>query len=878
MSHESPSAPPPPPPPPPRASGTDLPTPPPPRPPAPPPRPPTPPAPRVVPLSQRAKLGIGAALLLAVFAFAGIWWLADRASRPPTEAILALLNREAGAAKVQFDRLESTVATKSPTRVELEVKAIGQTPQALYTQLDIGQHLRANYGYDSVAVARALATLSGGDGERLREWAKLGATPPSPAGLTLLKETTPASASLAYSGRIIARKIGDEWRMDLARGAFDAGAIEGAPRSAFPPDALVEGDAATRDRVRSMVKTSTEFAARAEAAGREFAQRLADERRARTRHMLQALKPGSLFTGTVRARHGSDAAALYLEITAQNETSRTLGALLRNDSGGADARPFQGEWRVDEAQGTVALRLGTRANQAISDAGPLVGVFDSWNIDFELSENSELRGQSSSSSYEFSRVPDTEAAAVRAEMTRGHSELLAAVAAGRVYLGHATHRRTGESERLLMRIAKQEPKTGAFSGDFQSLGRAHLTRAFTGLVIGNKYRANGTPVRLAAKPTRGDGHSFLTERWAQDATLQLKDDELVGQTDDYALVFTPATPAELAEIQARRQQAAAEFFNVFRTGATYDGVAQSEGGTSERVRIRIQKIDEVERSAVFVLESRDQPGVFCRFAGGYSVEEKTLVGTSNDSRVHSSRQLPFFRTKHSFTLRVATDGDDIVGRLNDDPGWRIIWPRLTGAGFHASAAAASDPNNPPELTAFPRVPEADGAYLFAQDKWVPLPRNNGRVTYGAAQVVGNVLGVLGALSGANATPDERTGDKLADLTFDGKEPVPSTSARPIVILFRGRTAQYSAADLNKYPTLADYPAVEMAALRGANDGRRQVDLLRIVPGIAGFREARVAALLEKVSPTLHLLTTTGRLAPGRYAVSAGQVAFELQID
>lgn len=816
---------------------------------------------------------------MLVAALVGALWLADRGSRPSEPEIAAFLNREVGRERAEFDSVDYKVIAKEPGSARLEIEARGIARETLYRPADLASWLRRQ-NFDPAAFATAQALVASNDGPSLREWAGLPPTPPDPTKLTVLRPAVTKGQTVRFAGTIDAHKQDGSWTITLRGGRFTENTPDGRPRTDFA-EAYVEGDAADEQKLTQAIAAAREFASRVSAAAQQYAPKLAEARRARLERLIGAIAPGSLFTGVARSRRDSTAVVLYLEVTARSDNPRTVTAALRNDSGGSEYRGFLGDWQADEQTGRIKLRLTTRSNQQVNGAGPLLADYSSWTIEGELAADGTFTARSEALDYEFQHVPAENAERVRGEMLQGLRQLHAAVASDRIYLGTITDRRSGVAAAALLRFNKLEPKTSAFAGTFQSLARTNWFRHFTGLAIGNKYRADNRPLRLEiARGTQGAGEFFGTT-YNTEASFTLEGEELHGSSNEHAFVFKPATPAELAQIEQARQQAAGAFFATFRNGAAYDGTARNREGFVGRLRLRVQKIDDLDRTATLIIESRDQPGLYSRFTGAYAVEDGTIVATSGEGRINKSgvRKVPFLTHDSTYRVRFIKREGRIDGIIEDGPyanGWTLEFPLPANLPPAASSPANTASDAPAALAAYPAVPAADGAYLLVNGQWMKLPRNNGRVTYGASQVVGGILGGLGALAGKPT--DERAADKLADLTFDGNEPVPRTPRSSIVIVYRGTVSKPPPALLEKYPDLASYPAVEVAPLRSGSNGRRQVDLLRVVPGIAGFRENRVACTLDEVSSSLYLLTATAELSPGRYALSAGTSPFEFEVE
>jgi hypothetical protein len=176
----------------------------------------------------------------------------------------------------------------------------------------------------------------------------------------------------------------------------------------------------------------------------------------------------------------------------------------------------------------------------------------------------------------------------------------------------------------------------------------------------------------------------------------------------------------------------------------------------------------------------------------------------------------------------------------------------------------------------PAYPQSNGTYLWINSTWVSLPHNNGHVTYPAAQLIRAEGGAQNALSGnVQGGSIETRPDKLAELTFDGVEPIPSTDGGRVRIAYIGKIDPPTPNLATKYPELLDYPSMEMAPTIRGSTGSRSANLYRIVPGLAGFRDTRVPAVVEKVSDTVTVLTCKQSLDPGSYVVAAGIHSAEL---
>jgi len=355
--------------------------------------------------------------------------------------------------------------------------------------------------------------------------------------------------------------------------------------------------------------------------------------------------------------------------------------------------------------------------------------------------------------------------------------------------------------------------------------------------------------------------------------LRPEGSELTGEDERFTYRLERATPGFIAALDQERTERAGRFFAVVKAGAAYDGVFRNRDGFVSRARLRITEINAADGIVFLNFESREQNGIYAKFRGSYDPVDRTLALTnSGGGKFNPSgvRRVPFFSedAAHAVTLKLGDSG--FTGAILNRSDWSMEFTAQPGA-------VASLP--PPEY------PAARGAYVLSEGQWLPLPRNGGRVTYGAMEVLTNITGFLGALNGALGSAngnspskaDETRPDKLGDLTFDGREPVPAVAAEGVVIVLVGEIQKAPADMLQKYPELRDYPAMEMAPSRRSGDGKRQVDLLRIVPGLGGFRDQRIAAIVEEVRPGVTLHTCTARLDSGSYAIGAGGDMFELNV-
>ena len=822
------------------------------------------------PAAKRAWAIGAAAFVLLVTGFG--WWNYQR-SKPSDALLLQELDRRSKGA-AHYEQVKVSITRLTDTSVRVDFSAKGRYLEALYRAENTREYLAREFGYDPAAVEAAAGVLRRKDAPRLLEWAKLGPPPADPLSLVILREQAPQGGPVAQSGRVEATRTDTGWALVFS----PAPAPDGQRRSNFSQPTYVAGTAEDRAALKTRLEHYQTYADRVVAAAGDFAQKLAEERAARVDRLLNGVKSGVLYSGI--ATNGQESQVLYLEFSASKKTPATLTALLRNDGGWLDARGFTGSWRTDADASQLTLDLATQENQAIPNGGPFLASW-AWSMQLALDESGRLVGRSNGGwQLAFERVPEAEAAKVRAQGMDNFEEIFALTAPGSVLLGAGANRTSGASEALLLHFTQQDRKAGIVRGYFQSPERHNRRREFGGVIVASKYRSNGLPLRLSL-PERDRSRQAPTDTllgYPADRELHLRAEagDLVGEMQGTEYHFARATPPQLAELEHRRQEQAELFAATFRTGAVYDGTIRNDSGYVSPVRLRLQQLDTLEHTVTYSLDSREFPGVYRQFSGTYDVAGLTVDAQSTQKFRLSNNPhctVPFYKFDHAFNLRLTRNEGEITGLFLNwgNGGWSLE--------FLVAAQPAAAPGSGTGTAEAALWPEAEGAYVLKDGAWLPLPHNNGKVTYGAPQVLNNVLGVLNGLTG-RPNPDKLAegSDKLADLTFDGDAPIPQVPPQSVTVLFVGVPAGVPTEQLSRHPELAEYPVMEMAATQTDAGGRRQADLLRIVQGVAGFREKRIAALLEKSDEKHFLLTATAPIPGGTYALSVqGGQCFELRI-
>jgi len=342
----------------------------------------------------------------------------------------------------------------------------------------------------------------------------------------------------------------------------------------------------------------------------------------------------------------------------------------------------------------------------------------------------------------------------------------------------------------------------------------------------------------------------------------LEGNSLVGEDDMFHYKLAPAEAEQIAIIDREQSARERRFTEIVQAGAAYDGVARDTQGFSTRVRLRIKRVEAGSNTLQVVFESLQQGGIFHAMSGSFDIDAGTIgLGSSGEGKFNPSGylRLPIFSRDAVFKASLELGEKDLRGVLvdqwNSQTDWSFAFPLLPQGEAPVATSQA------------PTFPRETGAYVWIDGQWVALPRNNGKVVQSAGDVLGSLL----------------TGpQKLAEIVYDGRETPPEVSGESLVIAFVGAILPNDPAKLKRYPELAGFPDLEIARSKTASDSKRRVDLVRIVPGLAGFGPTRLAATVEKPEDGVLLLTATSRVPAGRYAVAVSAVdenqrAFEIRV-
>ncbi|HLP02603.1 MAG TPA: hypothetical protein VK163_11315 [Opitutaceae bacterium] len=801
-------------------------------------------------------MGIAGAIALALVLGAGFWGWQLYRNHLGESQVLEALDGQIGAKKLHFAKVAlEPVATTAQERT-FRFRAEGNLTGDLFVRQDTAELLRERAG-DSIDRLEALtAELATPEGARLVELAKLGPPPADPLESVLLQKTASAGMTISATGQLAATRGPDGWKIEATPGEFAPTIPLGKPRANLPENALLVSEPTFAKTLADAVAARVAFAEKLALARVQVAEQLRQERDARQVALLVALQPGALFLGRAEplAEGAEPAPGLVLEIATVKAPARQLTALLRNEGDWTDTRAFSGTWETNADFTALKLPLATRAAHAVNEAGPLLATREAWTIDLTLDPEGRLVGDSPTHRYTFKRVASAELERTRSEMSAAHDAALAATRVGTAYQGTVALKSGGDTAEALLRFTRQDGDGAKLEAELSLLVQPGRSRTFRGFVAANPHRTGRQPLRLFSEAkrrhNRAEAASVVGLAMDLAPAFAIKGDTLTGEDEHFTYKFTATTAEAVGRIDAAHQSAQASVQASIRRGAAYDGVARHRDGFTTPLRVRFTRADD-DGTVEAVIESRERAGVNARLAGTVDVATRRLQLSTTGGRPEGEKDLrvPFLLQNAKYSLALALTDKTLDGTIEHDADWKLEF------SFAGGGAAL-----PTEL---PEWPRAGGAYVLIGDAWQALPTNNGRST---------------KMSGRKADPTRPI--KVAELVFDGKDPVPALPpGAPVAVVFVGALTPPPAELVEKYSdALASYPGVELAPTRKALiGGKRVADLFRVTPEIAGFQVSRVAATLSEPADEITLLVANTALPSGSYALLANGVAYELLV-
>src|SRR5258708_33150943 len=109
-----------------------------------------------------------------------------------------------------------------------------------------------------------------------------------------------------------------------------------------------------------------------------------------------------------------------------------------------------------------------------------------------------------------------------------------------------------------------------------------------------------------------------------------------------------------------------------------------------------------------------------------------------------------------------------------------------------------------------------------------------------------------------------------------RSPPDAVDGERVMIVYKGEITPLPRSAVLQYPKLADVPKIEVAPIERDAAGMRRVNLYRLAPGIAGFSDTRLPAVVDEIPPGYARLVVRG-LKSGSYAVAVNGEFYELGV-
>jgi hypothetical protein len=823
-------------------------------------------------------VGVGMLLMAGVY----LSWRA--LSRPVGAAELTTFLEKRAANTIHISSLEIGTVAVGDGRLRISFAAKGRTVEPLYVRVDAAEYLSRELHITIESATNAGSGASASQAAPIPESGSLGPPPPDPRDATILQLRNPTGTPVLYQGTLEAVRSNNGWDLKVIDESFgDAGTSLGRSRASFGSSTFVVGEPSDAAELLARAAALSKYASRLADAKRVGAAARKDERSARLQSFIEHLAPGTLYRGAAVDQNGQSSPALFLEITGLSGGNQ-VNALLRNDGGWHDSRRFRGEWSDDPDCRVLSITLSSRPNEAIRNSGPILEDAQLWRFNFQADANGDLTGADRNYRYHFARLSAGQAASLKEELAADFDAVFAATMPGAVYDGVAVSRSTQNSEPLILRFVERDEAGTYLAGRFESPTRK-IRRAFTGSLIGNSHRSAGLPVRLVsaaanAAPDAG-GASMLGCENDLALRMRLDGQNLIGEDALFSYRFSPATAADLHAFDAVRAERSRRFLQALKPSIEYDGTIRDDQGYVVHTRLHILRVEPEKRLVAATIESRGQTRFFREFTGSCDPSEGLLVlDTTSRANLDSDSDLgvPLFSAGRRFSVRFLLSEDDLVGKIDNDEQTTLDFPLGTFLQ---------------ETPILPSYPVAAGGYVLKGGVWLALPRNGGRaIPYKPPSktnpLVRDLGGILNSATGGllhaggdalrpgdSGAPAPRPG-KASDLMFDGRDPIPEVDGAHLVVLYVGAPQSPPKAPASGQRNSNDRPSIEIAPTTTGKDGKRSADLIRISPDVQGFGNQRIAAYVFESDKGTVLLTATGPVPAGTYAVDADE-PFELEV-
>jgi uncharacterized protein YxeA len=474
------------------------------------PPPPSPPPPTPAsPPRPVSKISLIVAALIAVAALGGYWFYKNTIDVPRAGDIQKLIENQLSRPNLTIESISTKTTQKNGNREELEYTAIAKLSAAEYQKITLNSYL-LDHGANPDVARQIGQIMARPNIKEILAAAQIETPLPDIQDKVLIKQVAPAGQKITYSGHATAMRDGNGWHSELSD----------APKAdQKPPDGLrleeFSGDVLDVDKAEASADLGQFLKNANQDVLKKLTGAMEQIQAKRLGKYLAKLQPGALFKGTATKDDGS-MVVLYLEISKLDTESQTITAALRNDGGWDDYRRLQGTYAFLENKGEFILKLGTRSEQAVQNCGSFLEWSENFEISFLLDDDVLTAAPKNwGTRYEFKLnwIPSTEKENVIAKATKTQQEWLDATAVNKKYAAHVTLPSRAWSRQYYLVFTKQERNgASAVLGGIVEFPEQKWRRPFSGLLVLNKYRAEGAPLRLLWKAQNNNVAMQLDEQ------------------------------------------------------------------------------------------------------------------------------------------------------------------------------------------------------------------------------------------------------------------------------------------------------------------------------------------------------------------------------
>ncbi|HQF39524.1 MAG TPA: hypothetical protein PK322_10445 [Opitutaceae bacterium] len=788
---------------------------------------------------------------------AGVWF-AVNAGKPTSADVARALTDHLDRRTWSAPSIGSISVSRNPGLPSVTVSAVVTTAltEDHFLRVDTEEWCKAN-GADISGTAEALAATSQAQWPKLAPFVKAERPSLNIAEATLVRRTANKAEAVTFDARFIAQKSESGWVFADCT-LEPRKEVEGRSRSAFGASTLCIDDPSDKETARTAASAAVAFAKAYKDGVVAYKEDLARKKEAAIKDFLSAVSAKTLYRGYARPKNGNgEQTVLFLEFAQVRGGENRLAAVLRDEAGWAEARPFSGTWSYDDNSGDFTIALNTRGADRIENCGPFVGgdTYRSWGMTLAYSGD-KLVGGNDSFNYEFTRRSGAEAEQDRAEVEAPWREMIAATAKGAIFKGIGTAKDGSTSFDMMLRITRND-NGGIVTAVAENPLDPRDNRTFKGMIIGNAHRNDGSPLRLNSG---NDDHGSTGHDWFRfygvETWWNLEGTTLSGASSRYTYNLTKLTEAEVADFNAARAAAQNALLACVQPGRAYAGIATSDRGKySTKVGLRFSRLEGAGSLIEFGIFSVRDPRSAVTYNGSFSPIDGKITASRKSKNFNDGDRAfqEAFLYRGELVLYVRDDAirveyENAALTLNFPYGGIVEKVALDGSGG-------------PELT----VPDQQGAFALIEGKWVPLPRNNGRGRQSAGDIAGALFGGLfKPIADAGNPSAASQPEDVGEIIIDGTSPVPVVSGQ-LIVFFRGTPEDF----VQPKGLPADYPLVEAAPLRVDEKGIRHARIYTIAPGLAGLAQSRTPGQILPVAEDAVVYRTTAYLEPGLYCFTAG---------